>query len=109
MEKKKMTDRKSPGETIKGLAEYRRQRVMNWLNKKWPIPQSCPICRRKDWSTGGTIHELREFHSGSFFAAGSVFPVVPIVCNFCGYTLFFNAFKLGLIEHSKKEGEKKNG
>lgn len=109
MEKQKMTDGKSPGEIIKKLAEYRRRQIMKWLNEKWPMAQKCPICQRREWSVGGTIHELRQFHNGSLVVAGSVFPVVPIVCSFCGYTLFFNALKLGLVEETEKEGEKKNG
>jgi len=109
MEKQERTDRKSPGEIIKTPVEYRRQQIINWLNEKWPMAQKCPICQHREWSIDGTIHELREFHSGDFVVGGSVFPVVPIVCNFCGYTFFFNALKLGLIEHPEKEGEKKNG
>lgn len=109
MEKQERTDRKSRGEIIKRLVEHRKQQVMNWLNKKWPMAQKCPICQRREWSFSGTIHELREFHKGDFIVGGSVFPVVPIVCNFCGYTLFFNALKLDLVEQPEKEGEKKNG
>lgn len=95
----------------RGTEKFRIQKTEEWLNKNWPMAKNCPICKRNEWATFGTIHELHEFQGPDFVpdAPKAVFPVVPVVCGHCGYTLIFSALKLGLIKRSKKEGGKKNG
>lgn len=105
MEKQEMTDRKSPEKTV----DIIRQKIIDWLEKKWPMPRVCPICKHNKWNTIGTIHELREFHKTDFVVKGSIIPVIPVICSFCGYTLFFNALKSDLVTPRKKERGEKNG
>ncbi len=106
MEKKEMTDNSSPEEIDK---DSKRQNIIDWLEKKWHQPRTCPICEHNKWSTVRTIHELREFHKGDLVAKGAILPVVPIVCSFCGYILFFNALKFGLVTSPEKERGEENG
>jgi hypothetical protein len=54
-----------------------------------------------NWTISDTIYELREFFGGKFTQStlsGRTFPVVPIVCNKCGNTIFLNAVSLNIIK-----------
>jgi hypothetical protein len=60
----------------------------------------CPICHYEPLNLNDTIFELREFQGGDLVVGGmqSVFPVIPITCPQCGYTMFINAMISNLIE-----------
>jgi len=53
----------------------------------------CPVCdhhHRNGWA-GGTFHNIPS--NGD----GMVNPVVMVECETCGYTLTFNAIRLGIV------------
>ncbi|MGO2751778.1 MAG: hypothetical protein ACTIA6_17140 [Pseudoclavibacter sp.] len=72
-------------------------RALDWLSRKWGGLKQCPICKETDWSIGFTV-ELREFQGGDFvIGSGSIFPVTPVACTTCGYTLLINAVMSGAV------------
>lgn len=81
----------------------------DWLIKRldefWK-PTRCPACKHNEWSVSDTVYEVREFHGGTMvIGGGSLVPVIVATCEYCGYTLFFNAIKLGIVQPSKEETE----
>src|SRR5260370_14546875 len=63
-----------------------------WLSQHWAPPQSCPIDGSNSWNVGNVL-ELRPFSGGALIMGGGIgiFPVFPVTCTVCGYTVFFNA------------------
>jgi len=60
----------------------------------------CPVCANSVLILTDRIFEIREFFGGKLELGGNsnVIPVISLVCEQCGYILFFNAVKLGLIK-----------
>lgn len=72
------------------------KRINEWLDKHWLYPRNCPICAETDdWLVLGAVQELDWFTIGS----GKI-PVTPIMCKACGYMIFFNAIKVGIVKDS---------
>jgi len=69
------------------------------LKQKW-AERSCPICRAQVWNVPNSLFELREFSGGGLVIGGdmSLFVVVPIICEECGYTHLFSATRSGLLK-----------
>jgi len=72
--------------------------IAKWLNDNWVGKKLCPCCSVNDWTISDTVFEFRAFHGGGLVVGGSVYPAVGIVCNICGYTLFYNAIKIGIVK-----------
>jgi hypothetical protein len=66
------------------------------------IDVKCPICHRDSW----TVAEMSEVRIYEPERLGKeVYPVIPTICNTCGYTMFFNAIALGLKSTSVSDDE----
>ncbi|MGA7873265.1 MAG: hypothetical protein WCA22_20430 [Candidatus Binatus sp.] len=61
----------------------------------WKGPVVCPICKTWEWHFGQDIIHLLNINVLSEATPG-VYPCVVVICNTCGYTMLFNAKKLGL-------------
>jgi hypothetical protein len=35
--------------------EYTRERAMEWLNKHWNTPKSCPTCKNNNWTVSESL------------------------------------------------------
>jgi predicted nucleic-acid-binding Zn-ribbon protein len=61
----------------------------------WEGPVKCPVCNTYAWHFGEDLVHLFHFNVfGEQEASG--YPSVVVICNKCGYTMLFNARKLGL-------------
>jgi len=87
------------------LDDHQKQELMNILSAQWKEPRVCPVCKQQKWSIVDKIFELREFHGGNLVVGGSVLPIVVAICGNCGYTVFFNAISLGIVQPQKKESK----
>jgi len=63
----------------------------------------CPFCDTTKWIGPTLINEVWEYNQGKLVVGGSVFPIFPIVCETCGYTMFFNAIIFGLDLNEMQE------
>ena len=54
------------------------------------------MCGTKQWSIGD-VAEVRLFTGGGLMVGGGVYPVVPVMCDHCGNTLFVNAIRSGVV------------
>jgi hypothetical protein len=81
--------------------EAMRETALQAVQRHWRYDhRNCAICGADHWSVA-QIFQMPEFESvpsvGIRIGAPTmVFPVVPVTCRTCGYTLFFNAVMLGL-------------
>jgi hypothetical protein len=89
--------------------DYDREKVAEWIETFWKSPRKCPVCGEVDkWLLMEKVWELREFRGGDFVVgAGPVMPVVALMCNVCGHTVFFNAIAAKAVERSKPQEERK--
>jgi rubrerythrin len=91
--------------------EYDKEKVRQWINEYTAAPQFCPVCNHSDWLLLDKVWELREFRAvpaaiTAWEAARSpsVLPVVALMCNVCGYTIFFNAFAVRAVSRPTSQG-----
>jgi predicted nucleic-acid-binding Zn-ribbon protein len=68
------------------------------INEKWILDAKCPICGVKEWLMGEFTRLPMQTQSDD--EAGRSYPLVPVACGNCGYTVLFNAVVLGLAERS---------
>jgi len=69
------------------------------LRNKWK-QRICPVCGSREWTVPNCLFELREFSGGKLVIGGgmNVYSVVPVICESCGYSLFFSAARSGLAK-----------
>lgn len=73
------------------------KKIIDYMNNKWKEPK-CPMCSKIQWSVPDTLFELRQYHRGGLDARGTpVIPIIPAVCEHCGYTLLINSIVAGLV------------
>jgi hypothetical protein len=78
------------------LDPQERERFDAWLAQHWHNPD-CPVCGAKDWSRGGKVHQI--VNQATFSTPdGTSLPAVSLACEVCGYTMFVNAIKAGIVE-----------
>ena len=87
--------------------EFDKEKVQQWLDTYWKGSHSCPICNSDAWLLMEKVWELKEFQGGaSVISRGQpVLPVVALMCNVCGHTIFFNAIAVrALSRAASREG-----
>ena len=82
-----------------------KRRVEDWLKDNWIVAtKACPISGHNDWIIGDHIVQPNTYAGGGLSVGGTGYPMVMLICNGCGYTMYFNAVKLGLVAGNKSEG-----
>lgn len=71
------------------------------------LPYTCPLCKKGQWIVTPDIFFLSEYQSTKFGIGGKAYPVLPIVCDVCGNTIFINAIIANLIDKPSKKSDKK--
>lgn len=76
-----------------------RVKVTDWLRENWKGATLCPICAADNWSVGDHVIEIRVFQGKlQHVGGGNLYPYVQLICGTCGYTIFFNAIIMGLVD-----------
>ncbi len=70
-------------------------KVQAWLQAKCTA-MVCPCCGSNTWGPG-ELGAMLPMQGGNLTFNGSTTPVVPIVCQVCGFVRFFSAIMLGLV------------
>lgn len=73
-------------------------RLARFIETKWKHGE-CPVCAVNSWQVGTDIGEMSvsDIYASDIVAAGTIYPLFPIFCTNCGYTLLFNAQVAGLV------------
>ena len=83
------------------MADRHVETVQAWLKTHW-TEASCPICHSSESKFGvGEVVELPSYtprqKSGFYTAGREIHPVVPIICENCGYVFLMNAVIMGIV------------
>jgi RNase P subunit RPR2 len=72
------------------------QAALQWLNDHWGTDKrSCPICTHIEWGVGDELVRLRDERMKA------TYPCVAVICQYCGYTMLFNASVMQLLPLGK--------
>ena len=87
------------------LSKEQKQQFMDWLAAHLKGNPNCSICQANTWLVSDhilsppiMILEGREKDSRN-----TIYPQVLLVCDNCGHTLYFNAFRVGVFEKLAEE------
>lgn len=79
--------------------------ILAHLERVWTASRACPVCRNERWTVPNDANRfaLVEINAtGQMHLRGRAFPVVPVTCAQCGYTILLNAIALGVIEEPRR-------
>lgn len=76
------------------------------INTYWTGSKSCPICTHDDWVIMERAWMLMEYKGGGVTIGGPILPLVAMMCNVCGHTIFFNALAVGAVIQEDEQEEK---
>ena len=87
--------------TISGMAvsiaEYNR-RVNIWMNEHWREGRPCPLCGKSaGWELAPPVELPIRSADLEGQAAGTVIPMVPLMCRDCAYVVFLSAVAIGAL------------
>jgi len=84
-------------EAIGELTPEEKAQFAEWLHSVWKGPKECPICHVESWNQGDHFVYAPIYYQGAFVAGSVAYPSVILICDNCGYTLFFNAVIMDLL------------
>jgi len=88
------------------LTSEQKKKVEAYLRDNWNQSPHCPISGHRNWIIGDHI-VAPPIHSGAgLLLGGPAYPQVMVICGGCGYTMYFNAVKVGIVSAS---GEQEGG
>jgi predicted nucleic-acid-binding Zn-ribbon protein len=70
------------------------ERLQEWITEKWNHG-ACPVCGANSYQVGAEIGEIRPIAGLS--PGKGAYPVVPVNCTNCGYTVLINAIVAGVL------------
>ncbi len=73
-----------------------RTKIDDWLKTNWHMGK-CPVCNHQNWVLADHV-VTPILYSGVGFIQGARYPQIMIICQGCGYTLYFNAITAGIME-----------
>jgi hypothetical protein len=62
----------------------------------------CPICKTHDWTVGDQA-QIAFRHNRR-----NLYPALPVMCDNCGYTIFFNSIILGVASSTGQPAPKED-
>lgn len=82
------------------LNSEQQKKILKHIKEKVKFLDKCPICYEP--ATLQLLDEMFEIRESSndpkkITLGGKMIPIIVVVCNNCGYTMFFNAFTAGAI------------
>ncbi len=84
-------------------AKVDKANVQEWLQEKWTGLKTCPISGDNNWTIGDYLVQPMTYSAGGLTLGGPGYPMVMVICSTCGYTVFFNAVMMRLLEDSGGE------
>lgn len=78
------------------LSDTESETVIRFLQEKWTKPE-CPFHGKTEWQIDKIVGQVLPYHGGSLVVGGAVFPLVVVTCAQCGYTVFVNAIRVGVV------------
>lgn len=81
------------------LSELDKKAVWAWFDHHWSIGRSCPISGGNSWTVADHLVAPPVVDAaGKVQSGGGSYPQVMMVCTECGYTRYFNAVLVGVVD-----------
>jgi hypothetical protein len=71
------------------------QVATKWLSDHWGN-SACPFHGQTSWEVGHVVMTI-AYGGGDIVLGGPTYPLLTVTCNVCGYTVFVNAIKAGVV------------
>lgn len=92
-----------------GLSELDKQKILDWLNRKWAGSKACTICGTNRWTLSDHIvAPMTSGPDGDISIGGVTYPQAMVICNNCGNTHYFNVAMMGIWRKEPKPSEDKS-
>ena len=79
------------------LTDAENQQINTWLKENWSS-WVCPFSHHTQWQLGAFLVHTPKFIPGSWVELGGPsMPSVVVICTGCGYQVFINAVKVGIV------------
>lgn len=75
------------------------QRAQKWVEEKWTRAE-CPFHGPTSWEVGNMVVQTVQYVPKGISIGGRTYPLVPVICRTCGYTVFLNALLMGIVPAS---------
>lgn len=74
------------------------EKVQAWFKADGRKTAPCPFCGNPTWNVGAyVVAPVTMGKDRTMKLGGQAFPQVMLISEGCGYTIFFNAVKMGLM------------
>lgn len=91
------------------LTDEQSDKLVSWVEEKWLGEKECPICKVASWGISNTLFELKSYGAGVITVGGPLVPLAVVTCSNCGYSITFNALRIGILpDEPKVEPHKEN-
>lgn len=74
--------------------------ALAWIKERWGEDRACSICGHTNWGVGESLG-LKAWPVPDLFRAfggnPGVYPVIPVVCTYCGHTQLLNGVTAGIF------------
>ena len=84
------------------LSDAEIRSVEAWFKEKWKITLACPVSGKTQWQIANYLATTPIYTPGSYGLPGRSYAFVQVLCPECGYSMFFNAIRLGLLPPAKE-------
>jgi len=78
------------------LTNEDRQKIDVWLKDNWHAGK-CPVCNQQNWVLADHVI-TPMLYTGVGITQGAGYPQIMVICQHCGYTLYFNAVIVGVLQ-----------
>ncbi len=79
-----------------------RQKIDDWIKNNWHMG-NCPVCKKQNWVLADHV-VTPMLYTGVGLTQGAGYPQVMVICGVCGYTLYFNAATIGIVQGAQYAG-----
>lgn len=78
------------------------QTALGWLRSHWGPNRPCPFHDEPtNWEIQDTMIQTLPYTGGGVRIGGPTFPLLVVVCSTCGYTVFVNALRAGVVPRAE--------
>ena len=64
--------------------KYDKEKLIEWINKKWVGDKVCPLCKQNNWGLSDHISWISHMHEKGMALGGEFHPLILVTCNNCG-------------------------
>ena len=90
------------------ISSEQQQVILAALEKKKKGSLQCPLCGAAEWE----ISDFFAMHPATDvlpdIRAGRHYPSATLLCKSCGYSMFFNLYRLGIYEELSVAGKEES-